>query len=103
MDFKLTDVEISSSIFLFIFFKSILQQYVEKKLWGMKLPKECVCSFGPIHNTMQILHLQIKGAHLNTIERFYIYVEYTKGNHLNDGSIISPNKIFDMLLKPHQP
>jgi len=47
-------------------------------------------SFGPIHNTMQILHLQNKGAHLNTIERFYIYAEYTKGNHLNDGSTISP-------------
>ena len=62
-------------------------------------------SFGPIHNTMQILHMQNKGAHLrvNTIERFYIYAEYTKGNHLNDGSTFSPNKIFDMLLKPHQP
>ena len=58
-------------------------------------------SFGPVHNTMQILHLQKKGAHLNTIERFYIYTEYTNIHHLNDGLTISPNKIFDTLLKPH--
>ena len=60
-------------------------------------------SFGPIHNTLQILQLQNKGAHLNTIERLYIYVKYTKHHQLNDNSTISPNKIFDMLLKPHQP
>jgi hypothetical protein len=60
-------------------------------------------SFGPIHNTMQVLQLQNKGAHLNTIERFYIYAEYTNNNHLNDDSTIFPNKVFDTLLKPHQP
>jgi hypothetical protein len=52
---------------------------------------------------MQILRLQNKGTHLNTIERFYTYTEYTNGNHLNDDSNIFPNKIFDTLLKPHQP
>jgi len=60
-------------------------------------------SFGPIHNTMQILQLQNKGVHLNPIERFYIYAEYTRNNHLNDDSTIFPNKIFDTLLKPQQP
>jgi len=60
-------------------------------------------SFGPIHNTMQILQLQNKGAHLNNIERFYICAEYTKDNHLNDDSTVSPNKIFDTILKPDQP
>jgi len=60
-------------------------------------------SFGPIHNTMQVLQLQNKGPHLNTIERFYIYAEYTKNIHLNNDSTIFPNKIFDTLLKPHQP
>jgi len=61
-------------------------------------------SFGPIHNTMQILQLQNKGTHLNTIERFYVYIyaKYTNGNHLNDDSTISPNMIFDTLLKLHQ-
>jgi hypothetical protein len=60
-------------------------------------------SFGPIHSTMQILQLQNKAAHLNTIECFYIYAEYTNNNHLNDDSTISPNKIFDTILKPLQP
>jgi len=59
-------------------------------------------SFGPIHNIMQILELQNKGAHLNTLERFHIYTEYTSNNHLNDEVTISPNKIFDTLVKPHQ-
>jgi len=29
--------------------------------------------FGPIHETMQILQYQGKGAHHNTIERYFIY------------------------------
>jgi hypothetical protein len=57
-------------------------------------------SFGPIQDTMQILQYQNKGIHLNTIERFYIYSEFTKHNHLNDEHIIASNKIFEALLKP---
>ena len=41
-------------------------------------------SFGTIDNTMHILHYQKKGAHLNTIECFYIHAEYTSNHHLND-------------------
>jgi len=59
-------------------------------------------SFGPIHNIMQILQLQNKGAHLNTLERFHIYTEYTNDNHLNDDMTIFPNKIFDTHVRPHQ-
>ena len=59
-------------------------------------------SFRPIHNIMQILQLQNKGSHLNTLKRFNIYTEYTSNNHLNDDVTISPNKIFDTLVKPHQ-
>jgi len=33
--------------------------------------------FGPIQDTMQILQCQNKGAYLNTIERYYIYAEFT--------------------------
>jgi hypothetical protein len=51
---------------------------------------------------MQILQYQNKGNHLNTIERFYIYTEFTKNNHLNDKYNISPNKIFDALLNPNK-
>jgi len=58
-------------------------------------------SFGPIQDTMQILQYQNKGNHLNIIERFYIYSEFTKYNHLNDEYTISSNRIFNALLK-HQ-
>jgi len=50
---------------------------------------------------MQILQYDGKGTHLNTIERYYIYAEFS--NHLNDEHNISPNKVFEALLKPHQP
>jgi hypothetical protein len=60
-------------------------------------------SFGHIQNTMEILQYHQKGAHLNTIERFYTYAEYSKNNHLNDEHNITPNKIFDALLKSPQP
>jgi hypothetical protein len=57
--------------------------------------------FGRMQETMTILHLQNKGMHLNTIERFYIYAEHKKQNHLNDDSTIFPNKIFETLIKPN--
>ena len=60
-------------------------------------------SFDPIQDTMQMLQCQNKGAHLNTIERYYIYREFTKSNHLNDEHTISPSKIFEALLAPDQP
>jgi len=52
---------------------------------------------------MQILQYRDKGTHLNTNERFFIYAEFSRNNHLNDEHSISPKKIFDALLKPHQP
>jgi len=48
---------------------------------------------------MQVLQYQCKWAHLNTIERFFIYKEFSINNHLNDELNIAPNKIFDALLK----
>jgi hypothetical protein len=30
-------------------------------------------------------------------------VEYINENHLNDEHIVFPNKLFDTLLKPHNP
>ena len=56
-------------------------------------------SFGHINNTMQIIQLQKKGRHLNMIERFHIYKEARKGNHLNDElTTASTNKIFDTII-----
>jgi hypothetical protein len=52
---------------------------------------------------MHVSQCQNKGAHLNTIERFHIYSEYTNENHLNDNQNIFPNKIFDNILNPYLP
>jgi len=60
-------------------------------------------SFGTIHDTMQILHNHKKSAHLNTLERYYINVEYADNQDLDDNHIIFPNAIFDTLLKTHSP
>jgi hypothetical protein len=60
-------------------------------------------SFGPIENIMQVLHYHRKGAHLNTIEKFYIHAEFTANNHLNDNQTIFLNTIFDTLLNTHRP
>jgi hypothetical protein len=59
-------------------------------------------SFGPFQDTMQILQLQSKGIHLNTIERFYTYSEFKKQTHLSDEHNISPYNIFDALLIPNK-
>jgi len=42
---------------------------------------------------------KVKGTHLNTIERYFIYKEFSKNNHLNDEFNITPNKIFYALVK----
>ena len=60
-------------------------------------------SFGPIHETMQILQYHGKRSHLNTVEIYYIYAEFSKNYHLNDEHFTSPNKNFDALLEPNQP
>jgi len=57
--------------------------------------------FSPIQESMQILQYQDKGAYLNTIEKYYIYKEFSTNNHLNDEANITPNKIFDAVLKLH--
>ena len=56
-------------------------------------------SFGPIHEVMHILQFHKKGPHLNTIERFHIHKEAASHNHLNDEHTITPNLIFDSVLK----
>jgi len=55
--------------------------------------------FGPIQETVQILQYKRKGTRLNTIERFFIYKEYSINNHLNDEFNINPNKLFEATLK----
>jgi len=49
--------------------------------------------FDPIHETMQILQYQGKGADLSTLERYFIYKKFSNNNHLNDEFNITHNKI----------
>jgi len=56
-------------------------------------------SFGNIHDIMHILHIHNKGHHLNTLEQFHIHIEAASNNHLNDDHTISPNGIFDSIIK----
>jgi hypothetical protein len=51
-------------------------------------------------NKMQILKYHGKCTHLNTIQRYYIYAEFIKNNHLNNEHNMSRNKIFVALLNP---
>ena len=59
--------------------------------------------FGLMEEIMQIMQYQKKGVHLNTIERYHIYTEFTADNHLNNPQTISPNAIFQTLTKYHPP
>ena len=45
----------------------------------------------------------MKGAHINTVERFYIHVEQAAGNYLNDDHNVFPNKIFNTLINLNTP
>ena len=51
---------------------------------------------------MQILQVQKKGLHLNTLERFHIHREAAANNHLNDVLTISANTIFDTIFNDFQ-
>ena len=48
---------------------------------------------------MQIIHCQKKALRLNKMERFYIHIEAASNKHLKDDHTISPNTIFDTVLK----
>ena len=47
---------------------------------------------------MQILHTHNKGAHLNTIKKFYIFKGASISNHLNDHHTVPNSKIFQNIL-----
>jgi hypothetical protein len=60
---------------------------------------ENVHFFGKINNIMKILQLMKKWLHMDTTEKYYIYKETTKGNHLNDQHRVSSNIFFEVTLK----
>jgi hypothetical protein len=79
--------------------KNVFQSNSHTSKFAQHLTEQ-VRSFDTIHNTMQVLQYQKKGAHLNTIEWFYIYTECATKNHLNDSQTIFPNTIWHSLKAP---
>jgi hypothetical protein len=55
-----------------------------------------------MQDIMQVIQFQKKGIHLNTIERFHIHKEAAANYHLNDDHTVSPNKIFETILRDLQ-
>jgi len=51
---------------------------------------------------VQILQLQTKGIHLNSVERFYIYKEVSINIYLNDTHAIPNSKIFETIHRGFQ-
>jgi len=86
------DVDISHQIIVPVYSSNYAKHILEQ-----------LHTFGSIDQIMEVLQYREKGTHVTTVERFFIYVEFSKNNHLNDEQSIYPNKIFDALLKPHQP
>jgi hypothetical protein len=79
-----------------------VNKYISSSRFAQHL-NEHIHSFGTINNTMQVLHFQKKGSHLNTTGPFYNHIEAASNNHLNDSHTIFPNRIFDTILKTYQP
>jgi hypothetical protein len=58
-------------------------------------------SYGNIKDTMDIIKVEGKGKHLDTLERFHIFCAYKQNTHLNDNNIDVRNPIFNIVYK-HQ-
>ena len=56
-------------------------------------------SIGPIHNTMEILHIMKKGKLMDTWEKFHIYQETKLGSQINDKNTFSQNTLFDTIIQ----
>jgi hypothetical protein len=54
-------------------------------------------SFGKIETIMEVVKTQVKGNHLNTIERYHIYRETLNNNQLNEDHTDTSNTIFKTL------
>jgi endo-alpha-1,4-polygalactosaminidase (GH114 family) len=50
---------------------------------------------------MEVIQTAKKGRYMDTIEKYHIFKETKKNNHINDKHNIEPNAIFEALLDPH--
>ena len=58
-------------------------------------------AFGPINETIEILHTIRKGNVMNTLENFHIYREAKNGTQINDRNTVAGNILFEVLLREH--
>jgi hypothetical protein len=55
-------------------------------------------AFGKLEDTLEILNLQRKGLHLNTLEKFHICKENKTGQLLNEVRTDQYNRLFELLI-----
>jgi hypothetical protein len=53
---------------------------------------------GPIENIMNVIHLMIKGGHMNILQSFCIYIETENNNQINDKSRVLKNTLFNTII-----
>jgi phage terminase large subunit-like protein len=55
-------------------------------------------AFGPMNDVMEVVHIADKGGLLDTLEKFYIYIETQNGNQIIDKLTVQRNPIFEALV-----
>jgi hypothetical protein len=60
---------------------------------------ETTHTYDTINRTMKILHIEMMGQKINTLEKYHIYNTTKKGLQLNDTFTDIHNPIFDVLIK----
>jgi len=53
---------------------------------------------GQIEGTRNVLYVTKNGGHLNTLEKFSIYIKTKNNNHVNDKSTVLCNLLFDAII-----
>jgi hypothetical protein len=54
-------------------------------------------TYGTLEDTLQVVSIQNKGPHLNTLEIFHIYKEQKTGTSLNDNHVDLYNPLFELV------
>jgi hypothetical protein len=55
-------------------------------------------TYGTLEDTLQVVSIQNKGPHLNTLEIFHIYKEQKTGTILNDNHVDLYNPLFELVM-----
>jgi hypothetical protein len=56
-------------------------------------------SYGKTEDIMDIIKIENKGKHLDTLEKYHIFYAYKQHKHLNDNNIDTHNPIFNSIYK----